>query len=71
MGRALQPARDVDDLTRQLDRIWHDIPQEDIRSVCLRVYVKRVCECLKALIYSNSIAPEHLMHLKCFKSKSA
>ncbi|KFM59787.1 Transposable element Tcb1 transposase, partial [Stegodyphus mimosarum] len=26
MGRALQPARDVDDLMCQLDRICHDIP---------------------------------------------
>ena len=31
MGRALQSACDVDDLTHQLDRIWHDISQEDIR----------------------------------------
>ena len=33
MGRAIQPARDVDHLTRQLDRIWHDIPQEDINNL--------------------------------------
>ncbi|KFM62726.1 Transposable element Tc1 transposase, partial [Stegodyphus mimosarum] len=33
MGRANQPARDVDDLTSQLDRNWHDIPQEDIRKL--------------------------------------
>ena len=30
IGKAIQPARDIDHLTRQLDRIWHDIPQEDI-----------------------------------------
>ncbi|KFM76205.1 Transposable element Tc1 transposase, partial [Stegodyphus mimosarum] len=33
MGRALQPARDVYDLTRQLERIWHNFPQEDIRNL--------------------------------------
>ena len=31
MGRALQSACDIDGLTRQCDRIWHDMPQEDIR----------------------------------------
>ena len=33
MGRALQPDPDVDDLMCQLDRIWHDIPQEDIHNL--------------------------------------
>ncbi|KFM57593.1 Transposable element Tcb2 transposase, partial [Stegodyphus mimosarum] len=33
MDKALQPARDVDDLTHQLDRIWHNIPQVDIRNL--------------------------------------
>ena len=34
MGEALQPVRDVEDLTHQLDRIWHDILEEDIRNLC-------------------------------------
>ena len=33
IGRALQPAWDVDDLTRQLDRNCHDIRQMDIRNI--------------------------------------
>ncbi|KFM63170.1 Transposable element Tcb1 transposase, partial [Stegodyphus mimosarum] len=33
MGRALQPARDVDNLMGHLDRISHDIPLEDIRNL--------------------------------------
>ena len=33
MGRPLQPPRDADDLTHQLDRIWHNISQESIRNL--------------------------------------
>ncbi|KFM71407.1 Transposable element Tcb2 transposase, partial [Stegodyphus mimosarum] len=47
MGRALQPARDVDDLMRQLDRIWRDIPQEDIRKL-YQSMPSRVTACIRA-----------------------
>ena len=33
MGRTLQSTCDANDLTRQLDRIWYDILQEDIRNL--------------------------------------
>lgn len=47
MGRALQPARDFADLTRQLDRIWHDIPQEDIRQL-YQSMPSRITACIRA-----------------------
>ena len=47
MGRALQPARDVDDLTPQLDRIWHDISQMDIRNIC-KSMPSRITACIRA-----------------------
>ncbi|KFM76542.1 Transposable element Tc1 transposase, partial [Stegodyphus mimosarum] len=47
MGRALQPARDVDDLTCQLDRIWPDIPQEDIRNL-YQSMPSRITACIRA-----------------------
>ncbi|KFM60306.1 Transposable element Tc1 transposase, partial [Stegodyphus mimosarum] len=47
MGRTLQPARDVDDLTRQLDRIWHDIPQENIRNLYPSM-PSRITACIRA-----------------------
>ncbi|KFM64197.1 Transposable element Tc3 transposase, partial [Stegodyphus mimosarum] len=46
MGRALQPARYVDDLTCQLDRIWHDIPQEDIRNL-YQLMPSRISACIR------------------------
>ncbi|GFU40689.1 transposable element Tcb2 transposase [Trichonephila clavipes] len=33
MERRLQPFRNVDDLSQQLERIWHEIPQETIRKL--------------------------------------
>ncbi|KFM59944.1 Transposable element Tcb2 transposase, partial [Stegodyphus mimosarum] len=47
MSRALQPAQDVDDLTRQLDRIWQDIPQEDIRNF-YQSMPSRITACIRA-----------------------
>ncbi|KFM65011.1 Transposable element Tc3 transposase, partial [Stegodyphus mimosarum] len=49
MGKALQPARDVDDLTRQFDRIWHDIPQEDIRKI-YKSMPSRITACIRARV---------------------
>lgn len=47
MGRSLHPASDVQDLTRQLDRIWHDIPQEDIRQL-YNSMPSRISACISA-----------------------
>ena len=47
IGRALQSACDIGDLTRQLDRIWFDIPQEDIRNL-YQSMSSRITACKKA-----------------------
>ncbi|KFM59762.1 hypothetical protein X975_09261, partial [Stegodyphus mimosarum] len=46
MGRALQPIRDVNDLTRQLDRICHDIPQEDMHNL-YQSMTSRIIACIR------------------------
>ncbi|KFM74451.1 Transposable element Tcb2 transposase, partial [Stegodyphus mimosarum] len=45
MGSALHPARDVDDLMRQLDTIWHDIT--DIRNL-YQSKPSRITACIRA-----------------------
>ena len=47
IGRALLSACDVDDLTRQLDRIWNDILQEDIRNL-YQSMPSRITACIRA-----------------------
>ena len=47
MGRDLQSACNIDDLTHQLDRIWFDIPQEDIRNL-YQSMPSRITACIRA-----------------------
>ena len=47
MGRALQSACDIYDLTRKLDRIWHDIRQEVIRNL-YQSMPSRITACIMA-----------------------
>ncbi|XP_071035183.1 uncharacterized protein [Parasteatoda tepidariorum] len=47
MGRRFHLARNFDDLVRQLDRIWQEIPQETIRELH-RSMPRRVAACIQA-----------------------
>ena len=47
MARALQSTCDIDDLTRELDRIWFDIPQENIRNL-YQLMPSRIIACIRA-----------------------
>lgn len=47
MGRRLHLPRNVDDLVRQLERIWQEIPQETIREL-YRSMPRRVAACIQA-----------------------
>ena len=47
ISRALQLACDVADLTRQLDKIWHDILQEDIRNL-FQSMPSQITACIRA-----------------------
>ena len=48
IGRAIQQAQDVDHLTRQLVRIWHDIPKEDILNL-YQSMPSRIIACIRAI----------------------